>query len=90
MDSICQHMTTANDYHDIKFLCDHVLLTISPHTIHLIDPYCQLMIGTETFKTRTIDNGGKHPEWNQSFLFNLTGVEDALHIKVSSPVHVLH
>lgn len=47
------------------------------------DPYCVIQIGSEQFKTKVISNGGKNPEWEQAFLFNLTGVEDALHIKVN-------
>lgn len=47
------------------------------------DPYCKLSIGNEQFNTRIVKGGGKNPSWEQAFLFNLTGVEDALHIKIN-------
>jgi hypothetical protein len=46
------------------------------------DPYCELTIGSEKFKTKVHDDGGKNPVWNQAFLFNLDGKSDKLSVLI--------
>jgi hypothetical protein len=46
------------------------------------DPYCKLVVGSTTFKTKVHNDGGRNPVWQQAFLFNLEGKEDVLHIYV--------
>lgn len=31
------------------------------------DPYCKISNGALTWQTRTLNNGGKKPEWNETF-----------------------
>ena len=47
-----------------------------------MDPYVVLKCGKEEFKTKVQKKAGTNPTFNQSFIFNLEGKEDALHINV--------
>ena len=47
-----------------------------------MDPYVTLKCGKEEFKTKVQKKAGTNPTFNQSFIFNLEGKEDALHINV--------
>jgi len=47
-----------------------------------MDPYTTVEIGKEKFKTKVQKKAGKTPHWNQTFIFNLEGKEDALHVNV--------
>jgi len=47
-----------------------------------LDPYVQLWTDGEKFKTKTHENGGTTPSWEQSFIFNLEGKEDSVHFHV--------
>jgi len=35
------------------------------------DPYCRVKCGHRQFKTKTHDNGGRTPHWNEKFVFNV-------------------
>mmetsp|Transcript_14112 Transcript_14112/g.30604 ORF Transcript_14112/g.30604 Transcript_14112/m.30604 type:complete len:300 (-) Transcript_14112:867-1766(-) len=35
------------------------------------DPYCVLKLGTQTFKTKVVKNGGTSPVFNETFVFNV-------------------
>ncbi|RHY08346.1 hypothetical protein DYB37_003780 [Aphanomyces astaci] len=35
------------------------------------DPYCEVRLGGRVFRTRTHDNGGKNPRWEDTFVFNV-------------------
>jgi len=45
-------------------------------------PYCKLDCGGEHFHTQVHKHGGKTPHWNQSFIFNLNGKEEAVRFTV--------
>jgi len=47
-----------------------------------MDPYVVLKCGKEEFKTKVQKKAGTNPTFNQSFIFNLEGKEDALHVNV--------
>jgi len=47
------------------------------------DPYCKLHIGSEKYKTKTHQRGGRTPSWEQAFLFSLKDV------KTSEPLHIV-
>jgi hypothetical protein len=46
------------------------------------DPYALLKVGGESFKTKTHEDGGRNPKWEQAYLFNLDGKEEFLHLTV--------
>jgi hypothetical protein len=49
----------------------------------VVSPYVKVEVGSsEHFKTKTHENGDRAPHFEQAFLFNLTGVETDLHLKV--------
>ena len=55
---------------------------VNADTFSSSDPFCQLEIGKDHQKTKTIDNNNS-PEWNQVFKFMLATPEtDVLHVKV--------
>ncbi len=35
------------------------------------DPYCQISVGGQRFRTRTAIDGGKNPVWNETFSANV-------------------
>ncbi|ETW02441.1 hypothetical protein H310_05954 [Aphanomyces invadans] len=35
------------------------------------DPFCEVRLSGRVFRTRTHDNGGKNPRWDDSFVFNV-------------------
>jgi len=45
-----------------------------------MDPYVTLKCGKEEFKTKVQKKAGTNPTFNQSFIFNLEGKEEALHL----------
>jgi len=47
-----------------------------------MDPYVVLKCGKEEFKTKVQKKAGCNPTFNQSFIFNLEGKEDVLHVNV--------
>jgi hypothetical protein len=51
-------------------------------TIGKQDPFCKMTLGSTTFKTPVHKDGGRNPVWGQSFLYNLAGNEDKLHILI--------
>lgn len=46
------------------------------------DPYAKLTCGSESFKTKVHNDGGSSAEWNQSFVFNLDGKDQFMHVLV--------
>jgi hypothetical protein len=44
------------------------------------DPYVEVWVEKEKFKTKVHEKGGTAPVWEQSFIFNLNGKEDVLHL----------
>ena len=44
------------------------------------DPYCVLSLGKEQKKTKTKNEAGKRPVWNETFNFN--GADNILKVKV--------
>jgi len=48
------------------------------------DPFCEVKCGKENFKTKVHDDGGTKPKWNQSFIFNIDGTDDAIHFLVKN------
>jgi len=59
----------AEGIHDVQF-------------IGKMDPYVKIHIGSEEFKTKIAHDGGRNPNWEQAFMFNLDGKEDFLHIMI--------
>lgn len=68
-------------------------LTLTIHGAHRLtnktllstmDPFVKIYTSNsdEKFKTRVHTDGGQTPVWNQTFVFNLQGVEDLFHINV--------
>jgi len=53
-------------------------------TLGTMDPFARVEIGQEKLSTKVHKSGGKKPQWNQSFVFNLEGKEDKAHIFVFS------
>jgi len=67
------------------------------------DPYCNVSLGTaglggildgqgigkERFKTKTHENGGRHPVWNESHLFDLQGMKPEVRLKIALYDHDL-
>lgn len=51
-------------------------------TIGKQNPYAKLTTGSEGFKTKVHDKGGVNPVWNQSFIFNLDGKDQFMHVVV--------
>jgi len=47
-----------------------------------MDPYVKLECGKEHHKTKTMKHAGRNATFNQTFIFNLEGKEDSLHIHV--------
>ena len=47
-----------------------------------MDPYAVFQLKGEKFKTAVATNAHRNPKWEYSFIANLDGDEDALHIKV--------
>jgi len=46
------------------------------------NPYAKLKCGAEEFKTKVHEKGGTNAEWNQSFIFNLDGKDQFMHVIV--------
>jgi hypothetical protein len=46
------------------------------------DPYVVVKCAKEKHKTRVCENGGRNPNWEMSFCFNLDGRDESLHFKV--------
>jgi len=46
------------------------------------DPYVTLKCGKEEFHSHVHKHGGRAPVWNQSFIFNLDGSQDTLHVVI--------
>ena len=42
-------------------------------TFTRMDPYCVVVIGNQRQKTRTHNEGGKQPNWNDTLNFTLNG-----------------
>lgn len=51
-------------------------------TIGKQNPYAKLTTGSESFKTKAHEKGGTDPQWNQSFIFNLDGKDQFMHVVV--------
>jgi hypothetical protein len=47
-----------------------------------MDPFVTINIKGEKFKTPVHNNGHRNPKWNFSFIANLDGDEDGLHVKL--------
>jgi hypothetical protein len=53
-----------------------------------MDPYAVFQLKGEKFKTPVAENGHRNPRWEFSFIANLDGDEDAVHIKVKNKGNV--
>jgi len=47
-----------------------------------MSPYVELKCGGETYKTRVAEKGGTAPKFGQSFIFNLDGKDDTVHVSL--------
>ncbi len=48
-----------------------------------MDPFIIMAIGTQKFKTKTLDEAGKNPVWfNEVFDFDVKNIKDELQIQV--------
>lgn len=56
-------------------------LTRDTETFGKMDPYCQIMFGTEKRKTAVANDAGKFPSWRDSFSFRRSN-EDIVNIEV--------
>ena len=45
-----------------------------------MDPYVQVETKGKTFKTQTIQEGGKNPVWNEAFVIPISSMDDELKI----------
>lgn len=50
------------------------------------DPYCLLTCGSQTFRSKVHEDGGKDPVWNQTFMFNIIN-ENNVDIKIFDHDH---
>ena len=41
---------------------------VSINFVKIKDPYCMITIGTQKYRTKTHEDGGKSPAWNESFI----------------------
>ena len=48
-------------------------LTYSTETFGRMDPYCIIVCGTQKHKTRTANDAGKNPSWNDTLTYNVSG-----------------
>jgi hypothetical protein len=53
-----------------------------------MDPFAVVTIKGEKFKTPVAENGHRNPKWNFSFIANLDGDEDGIHIKLNNKGNV--
>jgi len=51
-------------------------LTRDTETFSKMDPYCKIRYREQMVKSKTMDNGGKTPKWNQIFDFDIKYVGD--------------
>ena len=54
----------------VKINCISAQLTRDTETFSNMDPYVVVFCGTEKRKTRTHQEGGKRPVWNDTFTFS--------------------
>ena len=47
-----------------------------------MDPYCKILFLNQQFKTKTHNNGGKNPIWNQQFTFQVDNIDDICTIEI--------
>jgi len=52
------------------------------NAITKMDPYFTIKSGAEDFKSKVVPKGHTAPVWDQSFIFNLDGKSDTVHITV--------
>lgn len=47
-----------------------------------MDPYVIVKVGSQSRRTRTIDNGGKKPVWNENFVFQISEYDNTFSLTV--------
>ena len=59
-------------------------LTRDTETFSKMDPYCKILIAEseQSFKTETLDGGGKTPVWDETFTFEVKSLTDDLTLVV--------
>jgi hypothetical protein len=75
-------MTSTHPYGTLVLHIHYAEHLMDVQTFGKQDPYVVVKCGKNKFKTPVCANGGRTPNWEVSYCFNLNGKDDVMHFKV--------